>query len=80
MEYKAYADKILVKELKAEKPEGALIIVPDTFLRGEVDVAGDEKINPGEIVFYKKDAASPITLDGIDYKIISQRDAWLGRV
>ncbi len=78
------AGKILVKPSEAEAKTSSGIIIPDTAKEkpqqgAVVMVGGDKKDEPmeikkGDVVLYGKYAGQELTIDGVEYLLISQSD------
>ncbi len=81
---KVLAGKLLVKPQAAETKTASGIIIPDSAkekpLQGEVVLAGvakkdeDMEVKVGDVVLYGKYAGTELSIDGIDYLLISQSD------
>jgi len=86
MNFKPYADKIIVKSIKKEKSDGG-IILPETksmehLVRGEVVAVSDgflldgkewpltSKI--GDIVWFQKGLGVPFPFEGEEYQILQE--------
>ncbi len=81
---KILAGKILVKPQEAEEKTQSGIIIPDSAKekpqQGTVVLVGAAKkdepmeINVGDIVVYGKYSGTELTVDGVDYMLMSQSD------
>ncbi|TAJ12962.1 co-chaperone GroES [Marinilabiliaceae bacterium JC017] len=81
---KILAGKILVKPQPAEEKTSSGIIIPDSAkekpLQGQVVLVGAAKkdepmeVKAGDIVLYGKYAGTELSIDGMDYLLISQSD------
>ena len=90
MSIKPLADRIVIKVIEdTEQPSGG-IFIPDSAKekpqKGEVVAIGLGKIgengerepmdvNVGDIILYAKYAGTDIKMDGVEYKILSIKDA-----
>jgi chaperonin GroES len=81
---KILAGKVLVQPQAAEEKTSSGIIIPDSAkekpLRGTVVLAGAAKkdeameVKAGDTVLYGKYAGTELSIDGVDYLLISQND------
>ncbi len=81
---KILAGKILVKPQEAEEKTQSGIIIPDSAKekpqQGTVVLVGTAKkdepmeIKAGDVVVYGKYSGSELTIDGVDYMLMSQTD------
>jgi len=81
---KILAGKVLVKPQAAEEKTSSGIIIPDSAkekpLKGEVVLVGTAKkdepmeVKSGDVVLYGKYAGTEMSIDGVDYLLISQSD------
>ncbi len=81
---KILAGKVLVQPQAAEEKTSSGIIIPDSAkekpLRGTVILAGAAKkdeameVKAGDVVLYGKYAGTELSIDGVDYLLISQND------
>lgn len=92
LEYKANADRVVVRPAAAEEKTKSGIIIPDTAKekpqKGEIVAVGEGKFSTqgiliptqrqvGETVLYGKYAGTEINIDGVDYLIIKEEDILL---
>jgi chaperonin GroES len=78
------AGKILVKPQPAEEKTSSGIIIPDSAkekpLKGQAILVGSAKkdeameVNVGDVVLYGKYAGTELSINGVDYLLISQSD------
>lgn len=81
---KILAGKILVQPQEAETKTSSGIIIPDSAKekpqRGTVVLVGNAKkdepmeLKAGDVVFYGKYSGTELSIDGIDYLLMSQTD------
>jgi len=81
---KVLAGKILVKPQEAETTTSSGIIIPDSAkekpLQGQVVLVGSAKkdeemeIKAGDVVLYGKYGGTELSIDGVDYLLMSQSD------
>jgi chaperonin GroES len=81
---KILAGKVLVKPDEAEEKTTSGIIIPDSAKekprQGSVVLVGaakkdeDMEVKKGDIVLYGKYAGQELTIDGVEYLLISQSD------
>jgi chaperonin GroES len=81
---KVLAGKVLVKPQEAEAKTASGIIIPDSAKekprQGTVILAGTAKkdeemeVKAGDVVLYGKYAGQELSIDGVDYLLISQSD------
>ena len=87
---KPLGDRILIKVIEDTEQTSGGIFIPDSAKekpqRGEVVAIGQGKLNEkgerepmdvkvGDIVLYAKYAGTDIKMDGVEYKILSVKDA-----
>ena len=78
------AGKILVQPQEAETKTASGIIIPDSAKEkpqvGKIVLVGEAKkkepmeVKPGDTVYYGKYSGTTLTLDGVDYLLMSQTD------
>ncbi|GAP70078.1 co-chaperonin GroES [Bacteroidales bacterium 6E] len=81
---KILAGKILVQPQEAETKTASGIIIPDSAKEkpqnGKVVLVGESKkdepmeVKVGDIVFYGKYSGTTLSIDGVDYLLMSQND------
>jgi len=81
---KVLAGKVLVKPQEAEAKTASGIIIPDSAKekprQGTVVLAGAAKtdepmeVKVGDVVLYGKYSGQELTIDGVDYLLVSQSD------
>lgn len=85
MQYIPLFDRILIKPISSEQNFGGLII-PDSssnLKKGiAVSVGGGKNgmpmtVEQGQTVLFRPDDATPITLDGEQYLILTEGNTWL---
>jgi chaperonin GroES len=89
MSFKPLADRILVKVQQAEEKTTGGIILPDTAKekpqKGNVIAVGPGRVNdkgnrvpmevkPGDIVIFAKYGGMEIKFEGIEHKVLTERD------
>ena len=84
MKIKPLADRVLVKQVEAEKKTAGGLYIPDTAQEKtqqavvEVVGPGTEKekitVQPGDKILYDKYAGTAIKIDGDDYLILKNAD------
>lgn len=89
MNLKPLGDRVIVKPAQAEEQTKSGLVIPDTAKekpqRGEIVAAGDGKrdddgkripldVKVGDVVIYRKYGGDEIKIDGIEYKILEERD------
>jgi len=87
---KPLGDRILIKVIEDTEQTSGGIFIPDSAKekpqRGEVVAIGQGKLNEkgerepmdvkvGDVVLYAKYAGTDIKMDGVEYKILSVKDA-----
>ena len=87
---KPLGDRIVIKVIEDTEQTSGGIFIPDSAKekpqKGEVVAVGEGKMNEkgerepmdvkvGEIVLYAKYAGTDIKMDGVEYKILSVKDA-----
>ena len=90
MSIKPLADRIVIKIIEDTEQTSGGIFIPDSAkekpLKGEVVAVGAGKIGEngerepmdvqvGDIILYAKYAGTDIKMDGVEYKILSIKDA-----
>ena len=90
MALKPLQDRIVIKVIEDTEQTAGGIFIPDSAKekpqKGEVVAVGEGKINDkgekepmgvnvGDIVLYAKYAGTEIKMDGVEYKILSIKDA-----
>jgi chaperonin GroES len=81
---KILAGKVLVRPNDAEEKTASGIIIPDSAKekpqQGTVVLAGAAKkdetmeVKPGDVVLYGKYSGQELSIDGVDYLLMSQND------
>jgi len=89
MNLKPLGDRVIVKPAEAEEQTASGLVIPDTAQekpqRGEVVAVGEGKrdddgeripmdVAVGDIVIYGKYGGQEIKIEGIEYKILEERD------
>jgi chaperonin GroES len=89
MNLKPLGDRVIVKPAEAEEQTASGLVIPDTAQekpqRGEVVAVGEGKrdddgnrvpmdVAVGDIIIYGKYGGQEIKIDGIEYKILEERD------
>lgn len=89
MNLKPLGDRVIVKPADAEEQTKSGLVIPDTAKekpqRGEVIAVGEGKrddagnripvdVSVGDIVVYGKYGGQEIKIDGVEYKILEERD------
>lgn len=87
---KPLGDRIVIKVIEDTEQTSGGIFIPDSAKekpqKGEVIAVGEEKMNDkgerepmdvkaGDVVLYAKYAGTDIKMDGVEYKILSVKDA-----
>lgn len=87
---KPLGDRIVIKVIEDTKQTSGGIFIPDSAKekpqKGEVVAVGEGKMNEkgerepmdvkvGDVVLYAKYAGTDIKMDGVEYKILSVKDA-----
>ena len=90
MSIKPLADRIVIKVIEDTEQTSGGIFIPDSAKekpqKGEVVAVGEGKMNDngerepmdvkvGDVVLYAKYAGTDIKMDGVEYKILSIKDA-----
>ena len=90
MALKPLADRIVIKVIEDTEQTSGGIFIPDSAKekpqKGEIVAVGEGKINDkgerepmdvkvGDIILYAKYAGTDIKMDGVEYKILSIKDA-----
>lgn len=90
MKLKPLQDRIVIKVIEDTEQTSGGIFIPDSAKekpqKGEVVAVGEGKtndkgekepmgVNVGDIVLYAKYAGTDIKMDGVEYKILSIKDA-----
>ena len=90
MAIKPLADRIVIKVIEDTEQTSGGIFIPDSAKekpqKGEVVAVGEGKtndkgekeslgVNVGDIVLYAKYAGTDVKMDGVEYKILSIKDA-----
>lgn len=90
MSIKPLADRIVIKVIEDTEQTSGGIFIPDSAKekpqKGEVVAVGAGKIgengerepmdvNVGDVILYAKYAGTDIKMDGVEYKILSVKDA-----
>ena len=90
MALKPLADRIVIKVIEDTEQTSGGIFIPDSAKekpqRGEVVAVGEGKTNDkgetepmevkvGDVVLYAKYARTDVKMDGVEYKILSIKDA-----
>ena len=90
MSIKPLGDRIVIKVIEDTEQTQGGIFIPDSAKekpqKGEVVAVGEGKVNEkgerepmdvkvGDIVLYAKYAGTDIKMDGVEYKILSVKDA-----
>ena len=91
MNLKPLGDRVIVKPAEAETETKSGLVIPDTAKekpqRGEVVAAGPGKrddagnrvaldVAVGDVVVYGKYGGQDIKVDGVEYKILEERDIY----
>ncbi|MDH4139331.1 MAG: co-chaperone GroES [Coriobacteriia bacterium] len=91
MNLKPLGDRVIVKPAQAEEQTKSGLVIPDTAKekpqRGEVVAVGDGKrdddgnrvpvdVKVGDTVVYGKYGGQDIKIDGVEYKILEERDIY----
>lgn len=81
---KVLAGKVLVQPAEAEEKTQSGIIIPDSAKekpqQGKVVLVGESKkdepmeVKTGDVVLYGKYGGQELTIDGVDYLLMSQSD------
>ena len=89
MNLKPLSDRVIVKPAEAEEQTASGLVIPDTAQekpqRGEVIAVGEGKrledgtrqavdVATGDTVIFGKYGGTEIKIDGIEYKILEERD------
>ena len=89
MNLKPLGDRVIVKPAEAETETKSGLVIPDTAKekpqRGEIVAVGEGKrddngeriamdVKVGDVVVYGKYGGQDIKIDGVDYKILEERD------
>jgi chaperonin GroES len=89
MNLKPLGDRVIVKPAEAEEQTASGLVIPDTAQekpqRGEIVAVGEGKrdedgnrvpmdVAVGDIIIYGKYGGQEIKIDGIEYKILEERD------
>lgn len=90
MSIKPLADRIVIKVIEDTEQTSGGIFIPDSAKekpqKGEVVAVGEGKMNDkgerepmdvkaGDVILYAKYAGTDIKMDGVEYKILSIKDA-----
>ena len=90
MSIKPLMDRIVIKVIEDTEQTSGGIFIPDSAIekpqKGEVVAVGEGKMNDngerepmdvkvGDVVLYAKYAGTDIKMDGVEYKILSIKDA-----
>ena len=90
MALKPLADRIVIKVIEDTEQTSGGIFIPDSAKekpqKGEVVAVGEGKandkgekepmgVNVGDIILYAKYAGTDVKMDGVEYKILSIKDA-----
>ncbi len=90
MALKPLADRIVIKVIEDTEQTSGGIFIPDSAKekpqKGEVVAVGEGKtndkgekeplgVNVGDIILYAKYAGTDVKMDGVEYKILSVKDA-----
>jgi len=91
MNLKPLGDRVIVKPAEAETETKSGLVIPDSAKekpqRGEVVAVGEGKRNDdgeriavdvkvGDVVWYGKYGGQDIKIDGVEYKILEERDIY----
>jgi len=91
MNLKPLGDRVIVKPAEAETETKSGLVIPDSAKekpqRGEVVAVGEGKRNDegeriamdvkvGDVVVYGKYGGQDIKIDGVEYKILEERDIY----
>jgi len=91
MNLKPLGDRVIVKPAEAEEQTKSGLVIPDTAKekpqRGEVIAVGEGKrdddgeripvdVKVGDVVIYGKYGGQDIKIDGVEYKILEERDIY----
>ena len=91
MNLKPLGDRVIVKPAEAEEQTASGLVIPDTAKekpqRGEVVAVGDGKrdddgnrmpmdVAVGDVVIYGKYGGQDVKIDGVEYKILEERDIY----
>jgi len=91
MNLKPLGDRVIVKPAEAEEQTKSGLVIPDTAKekpqRGEVIAVGEGKrddegeripvdVSVGDVVIYGKYGGQDIKIDGVEYKILEERDIY----
>jgi chaperonin GroES len=89
MNLKPLGDRVIVKPAEAEEQTASGLVIPDTAQekpqRGEIVAVGEGKrdddgnrvpmdVAVGDIIIYGKYGGQEIKIEGIEYKILEERD------
>ena len=89
MNLKPLGDRVIVKPAEAEEQTASGLVIPDTAQekpqRGEVVAVGEGKrdddgeripvdVAVGDVIIYGKYGGQEIKIEGIEYKILDERD------
>lgn len=87
---KPLGDRIVIKVIEDTEQTSGGIFIPDSAkekpLKGEVVAVGEGKMNDkgerepmdvkvGDVILYAKFSGTDVKLDGVEYKILSMKDA-----
>ena len=74
MALKPLQDRIVIKVIKEKPQKGEVVAVGEgkTNDKGEKEPMG---VNVGDIILYAKYAGTDVKMDGVEYKILSIKDA-----
>jgi len=91
MNLKPLGDRVIVKPAEAEEQTKSGLVIPDTAKekpqRGEVIAVGEGKrdddgnrvpvdVKVGDVVIYGKYGGQDVKIDGVEYKILEERDIY----
>jgi chaperonin GroES len=89
MNLKPLGDRVIVKPAEAEEQTASGLVIPDTAQekpqRGEVVAVGEGKrdddgeripvdVAVGDVIIFGKYGGQEIKIDGVEYKILEERD------
>ena len=89
MNLKPLGDRVIVKPAEAEEQTASGLVIPDTAQekpqRGEIMAVGEGKrdddgnrvpmdVAVGDVIIFGKYGGQEIKIDGIEYKILEERD------
>jgi chaperonin GroES len=80
MKFQPLGERVLVQRVEEEKKTASGIIIPDNAKekpqRGEVKAVSSkvENISVGDTVVFGKYGGTEISIDGIDYLVLDQKD------